>query len=85
MSELESIGEVYDQWWQAIGPKGCAPVQREEMRRSFYSGAFAMFLMIRKVADLPKKAAVQQMKEWDAELHAFTNTLMFMAEHKDKP
>lgn len=76
--EIKTVGGMYEYWWEKIKPTDCHPTQKEEMRRAFYSGAKAMFVLLNDAADLEEVEAMEAMKRWDAELVAFITTLMHM-------
>lgn len=48
MAKLQEQWQSFD---QAIIPKNAPPIQRQEMRRAFYAGAFAMLNISKQLGD----------------------------------
>jgi hypothetical protein len=66
---ISTIRELHRKWADRVIPKDAPPVQRQEMERAFYSGAFAIFkLQMEEVTALPDDAAEVAMSEINAEL-----------------
>jgi hypothetical protein len=59
---MKTVKQLHAEWANRIIPKDAPQVQRQEMERAFYSGAFAVFsLQLADVAALPDDKAEEAM------------------------
>lgn len=71
-----SIRKLHADWAARSVPKDAPQVQRQEMERAFYSGAFAVFtLQMTEVAEKSDDAAEAQMQAIHKELEDYFKLL----------
>lgn len=64
-----TIQQQYDQWVTKVyGGMGLSKVQREEMRKAFFCGAFVMINLTRELSELPQDIAVSKLELLNLEL-----------------
>lgn len=69
---MSTIRQLHAKWAAAVCPKDAPPVQRQEMERAFFSGAFALFtLTIFEVAALSDDEAEKQMQAIEDEMEDY--------------
>ena len=67
--KVKTIKETHRSWAESVMPKDAPAVQRQEMERAFYSGAFAVFsLQMEQIAALSDADAEKAMKAVSDEL-----------------
>lgn len=71
MNKSFTLADAYKIWWDKIGPKNCHEIQKEEMFRSFYSGASMMFLMMVDATEGSEAEAMKAMSGFRDEIEAF--------------
>lgn len=72
---MNTIAEQWATFEALVMPLNAPPVQRQEMRRAFYSGAEAM-LRLQYAAgdkDVSENAAVMMLQGWHDECHLFAH------------
>jgi hypothetical protein len=74
----DTLAGMYESWWAKVAPNGCHPTQQEEMRRSFYTGAFAMFALMTSVQGTDDEC-VQKLDGFKKEIDAFQLEMMVKA------
>ncbi|MEP0872457.1 hypothetical protein NDA01_21815 [Trichocoleus desertorum AS-A10] len=65
---------VQSQWQsyeRSIMPKDAPPIQRKEMRRAFYAGAFVMLNLAKEVGDMSEEAGVEALEAYERECKEF--------------
>lgn len=73
---VHTIKELHANWAASVMPKDAPPVQRQEMERAFYSGAFAFLtLQMADIAALPDADADKAMETVHAELETYFKLL----------
>ena len=69
---MTTIRKLHDQWAARCLPKDAAPIQRQEMERAFYSGAFSYFnLTMVETATYSDAKAEQHMAALQKELEDY--------------
>lgn len=70
---MNTIAEQWALFESGVLPRGCPPVQRQEMRRAFYAGAEAMLRLGYSVGDksISENAGVAMFEGWHDECRRF--------------
>lgn len=76
--ELQSIEECWHEFANMVLPPNVSNLQREEMKKSFYAGAWSMFSMFDRVGqpDISEAAAVVWLGERRQEAIDYANKVM---------
>lgn len=71
---LESVDSMWKSFAKAVLPRDASSVQRQEMRRAFYGGAWAMLCEFRKIGEdaVSEKQGVAHMERLKTELEVFS-------------
>lgn len=69
------MNTVQDKWKgfsEAVMPKDASDIQTQEMKRSFYAGAFSMFSLMKEISDQhSEETAAKMLDTLDQESQAF--------------
>ncbi len=69
---MSTVKQLHAKWSASIMPSDAPQIQRQEMERAFYSGAFAFFaLMTSDIATLPDADAEKAMQTVQNELQDY--------------
>lgn len=73
MTGLTSVTESWQSFWKAVGPPDASEIQKTEMRRAFYAGAWAVFCQMRRTGDddIPEGTGVMHLMSIEAECRTF--------------
>lgn len=68
-----TIAVAWEGFAQAVLPDDVPEIQRKEMRRAFYAGAWAMWLLAANIgsAAISEDAGIQMFEDWNQELQRF--------------
>lgn len=68
--------DLHAHWAVNVVPKDAPPVQRQEMERAFFSGAFALFILVlADVAALPDDQSERAMNDLHEEMQDYFRLL----------
>lgn len=70
---MRTVQAEWEEFERRVMPRGAPPVQRNEMRRAFFAGAYGMLSMSAALgnADVPEDDAVASLEGWKNEIEAF--------------
>lgn len=73
-----SIDEQWHIHAAVLMPRNATDGQRRDMKRSFYTGASSMILLINRMkeSNLQTSVAVQMIAGWESELDAFSDLIL---------
>jgi hypothetical protein len=73
MTKKRRLQKEWQGFEKAVVPKNASAVQKQEMRRAFYSGALIMFELTKELGDddISEDAAVEALKGLEQELKEF--------------
>ena len=70
---FESVAQWWDAFARATLPRNCSTVQRWEVRRAFYAGAFAMLTACANIGEdaVSEEQGIQWLEAWRKEITEF--------------
>lgn len=71
-----SVRKLHDQWAKMVLPANASEVQRIEMERAFFAGAWSLIGLLRcRIADLPDDEAVKALESLETETELYFREL----------
>ena len=73
MSGLNTLPEMYDDYYSKVVPKDASPIQRRETKMAFYAGALAAVTQFERCGepDISEEIAFRHMERWKRDCEAF--------------
>lgn len=68
---MNTAESKWNEFSEATMPKDASDIQTQEMKRSFYAGAFSMFNMVMDISDLDEETAAKKLTELDKEVQTY--------------
>lgn len=67
---MKTMQREWEDFWSSVAPKDAPAVQRQEMRRAFYAGAWMLLTACASLVDedISEDASVEQIEKWKAEI-----------------
>ena len=71
---MKTVKSEWESFEAAVMPRGAGIVQRQEMRRAFYAGAWSMLCAVRGIGDdsVSEEQGIETLEAMRRELEAFS-------------
>jgi len=75
---LRSIEAEWNFFWGMVKPRGCSETQKEEMKKAFFAGAWALFNSMKEIGEphITEEVAEKYLNAREEECIKFKDNLM---------
>ena len=68
---MRTIADEWEDYWQRVKPASYSYIQFEEMRTSFYAGAFAFYTRMWELGDMSDEEGADELNKMSEEVESF--------------
>ncbi|KXH69786.1 MAG: hypothetical protein AM326_01560 [Candidatus Thorarchaeota archaeon SMTZ-45] len=68
---MKTIADEWEDFWHKVKPSNASKVQFEEMRTSFYAGAYSFLMCMWEMGDMSDRAGAMELNKLHQEVESF--------------